>query len=578
MANSEKLPSAIIASLKEEKEDRARIENIEKINISLRDKQIDLSQEQTNQLMALRNSLESNDLQSLEDKREANKIAIETLSLLSDIRDNTEDLNYDFSSGGKGIIEKILVFGKLLITSFAAGLIQGVASIFKFPTLKKLFNKLVIRPLKATIFKPVILLFDRIKNIFLALGDIYKKVGSGKSLKGNTLKVFGPNTIKFLTSLFKGIRGGISAIRTLGTKLKSGLGTIKSFFTSVITSLFKPFTDVGRAFKDILTQFGVISKGKGPLASIINSIKNLGGLLNKFKGVFRVLGIAIGKLIFPIIAIIDFVRGIFDSLKTSTFTSPIAKAIDALLTGVGFAVGGFMGGLLDLIKDAVSWIADKLGFEGFSEFLDSFSIREMVERGFSDMAEFFSSLFNDFIPALIAGVKAAAVPGGKTFEEAFNERLSGVESGGGAPGAKADKRFFELKDQQHEVDSKIREQEEAIAAGDLRTGLANMLKREDVLAELRAEKALIDQDLATRSELIRRAGIEKRANITGAIMEATQSDTLDMKAESSKASAPIVSTVDASNNTNNVIHRTVNQNNHVDRTSMMMYSGAMAYQ
>jgi hypothetical protein len=57
-------------------------------------------------------------------------------------------------------------------------------------------------------------------------------------------------------------------------------------------------------------------------------------------------------------------------------------------------------------------------------------------------------------------------------------------------------------------------------------------------------------------------------------MEATQSDTLDMKAESSKTSAPIVNTVDASNNTNNVIHRTVNQNNHVDRTSMMMYSGA----
>jgi hypothetical protein len=577
MANSEQLPSAIITSLKEEKEDRARIENIEKINISLRDKQIDLSQEQTNQLIALRNSLESNDLQSLEDKREANKVAIETLRLLGDIRDNTEDLNFDFGVGGKGIVEKILVFGTLLITSFTAGLIQGVASIFQFPTLKKLFNKLVIRPLRATIFKPAILLFDRIKNIFLALGDIYKKVGSGKFLKGNTLKVFGPNTIKFLTSLFKGIKGGISAIRTLGTKLKSGLGTIKSFFTSVITSLFKPFTDVGRAFKDILTQFGVISKGTGPLASIIKSIKNLGGLLNKFKGAFRVLGFAIGKLIFPIIAIIDFVRGIFDSLKTSTFTSPIAKAIDALLTGVGFAVGGFMGGLLDLIKDAVSWISDKLGFEGFSEFLDSFSIREMVERGFSDMAEFFSSLFNDFVPALIAGIKAAAAPGGKTFEEAFNERLSGVESGGG-PGAKGDKGFFELRDQQREIDSKIREQEEAIAAGDLRTGLANRLKREDVLAELRAEKALIDQDLATRSELIRQAGIEKRANITGAIMEATQSDTLDMKAESSKTSAPIVSTVDASNNTNNVIHRTVNQNNHVDRTSMMMYSGAMAYQ
>jgi hypothetical protein len=558
MANSEQLPSAIITSLKEEKEDRARIENIEKINISLRDKQIDLSQEQTNQLIALRNSLESNDLQSIEDKREANNVAIETLRLLGDIRDNTEDLNFDFDSGGKGIIEKIFVFGGLLITSFTAGLIQGVASIFKFPTLKKLFNKLVIRPLKATIFKPAILLFDRIKNIFLALGDIYKKVGSGKLLKGNTLKVFGPNTIKFLTSLFSGIKGGILAITTLGAKLKSGLGTIKSFFTSVITSLFKPFTDVGRAFKDILTQFGVISKVTGPLASIMGYIKNLGGLLNKFKVLFRLLGFAIGKLIFPIIMIIDFVRGIFDSLETSTFTSPIAKAIDALLTGVGFAVGGFMGGLLDLIKDAVSWIAEKLGFEGLSEWLDSFSLREMIERGFSDMAEFFETLFDpQFLGALMAGVKAAINPAdGKSFNDGFNEYV--VYGKAGKPESTVIRREGEVTPEEI---SRYADQTEGMNAA-------------ETIAFIKAQREAESTSDFSRRSKNKKGYIIPFSNVSGAIMEATQSDTLDMKAESSKASAPIVSTVDASNNTNNVIHRTVNQNNHVDRTSMMMYSGA----
>lgn len=562
MANSEQLPSAIITSLKEEKEDRARIENIEKINISLRDKQIDLSQEQTNQLIALRNSLESSDLQSIEDKREANEVAIETLQLLSDIRDNTEDLNFDFDSGGKGIIEKILVFGGLLVTSFTAGLIQGVASWFKFPTLKKLFNKLVIRPLKATIFKPVILLFDRIKNIFLALGDIYKKAGSGKFLKGNTLKVFGPEAIASLTTLFSRIKRGILAIKTLGTKIKSGLGAIKSFFTSVITSLFKPFTDVGRAFKDILTQFGVISKGTGPLASIMGYIKNLGGLLNKFKGLFKLLGFAIGKLIFPIIMIIDFIRGIFDSLETSTFTSPIAKAIDALLTGVGFAVGGFMGGLLDLIKDAVSWIAEKLGFEGLSEWLDSFSFREMIERGFSDMAEFFDTLFDpQFLGALMAGVKAAINPAdGKSFNDAFNEYV--VYGKAGKPESTVIRREGEVTPEEI---SRYADQTEGMNAA-------------ETIAFIKAQREAESTSDFSRRSKNKKGYIIPFSNVSGAVMEATQSDTLDMKAESSKASAPIVSTVDASNNTNNVIHRTVNQNNHVDRTSMMMYSGPMAYQ
>ena len=84
--------------------------------------------------------------------------------------------------------------------------------------------------------------------------------------------------------------------------------------------------------------------------------------LDKFKVLFRAVGVGIGKLIFPVLAAIDFIRGIVDSLKTSTFTSPIAKAIDALLTGVGFAVGGFIGGLVDLIKDGISWLTEKLRF------------------------------------------------------------------------------------------------------------------------------------------------------------------------------------------------------------------------
>ena len=89
MADSNQLPSMLIESLKEEKEEKKRLENIQKISVSLLDKQNNLSQEQSMQLEALKISLESDSLQTLEDKKEANSVASDTLDLLSDIKDNT---------------------------------------------------------------------------------------------------------------------------------------------------------------------------------------------------------------------------------------------------------------------------------------------------------------------------------------------------------------------------------------------------------------------------------------------------------------------------------------------------------
>jgi len=329
----------------------------------------------------LRNSLESNSLQTLEDKREANTVASNTLGLLSDIKDNTEDLKFDFGSGKEGIAQKILVFGQLMLTQFAVGFIKGAASIFKFPTLKKLFSKLVLKPLKF-VFTPVTKLFTYISSVFRAIGDVWKKAGTGRFLKGNTFKILGARGIMFLDTIFKRMKSIIKGIKEFGGKMKSIGGMIKGFLVRGVTRLLKPFKDIGKAFGAVVSSLKGLSGGKGPLSKIMGFIKTVGGLLDKFKVLFRAVGVGIGKLIFPVLAAIDFIRGIVDSLKTSTFTSPIAKAIDALLTGVGFAVGGFIGGLVDLIKDGISWLTEKLRFEGLSEWLDSFSLREMIERGF----------------------------------------------------------------------------------------------------------------------------------------------------------------------------------------------------
>ncbi len=574
--NQLELPKELIESLKQEKEDNKRRENIEKLSLALADKQNNLSIDQTNQLRALKQSLESDTLQSLEDKSEANSTAEETLGLLTDIRDNTEDLNFEFSDGQKGIVEKIIVFGRLLITSFVGGFIAGVMEIFEFPTLKKLFKKFVIRPLKATIFRPFILLFETIRNIFRAIGDVYKKAGTGKFLKGNTYRILGARGIMFFETIFKRVKSVVEFLKMIGGKIKAFFITLKGMGSTLLTRLITPFTNIKKAFLDIVTKLKELGGGKGkpgPLSRIIGYVKNMGGLMTRFGGLFRLLGFAVGKLLWPVMMVIDAIRGMIHSFKTTEFTNPIAKGIDMILTGIGFAVGGFIGGIADLLKGMVSWVAEKLGFEGLSEWLDSFSIREMIEEGFGMMAEFFSTLFTDFVPALIAGVKAAATPGGDSFNDAFTERLAlGAE---GYKKAQEQKKqpanhlsSVELLKEKRELEEELAHQIRELNKGDELGGMVGFrFNRRERIAELRKEVEGIDMqvDAKLAAADANTANIDAARATTGAQMEATQNDTLDAK-EAKVNITPIISTTDASTTNSNIVSTSTNQNSHVDRT------------
>lgn len=158
----------------------------------------------------------------------------------------------------------------------------------------------------------------------------------------------------------------IDFIKGLGSKL----GKVLSAKNIPVDKILKPFQAIGDFFKGIGSKisslfgksgtfgkvFGVISKGFAPIA--------------KFASGF---GSVLGKLFLPItviMGIVDTVTGFMDGFETG-----------GLLGGVMGAIKGLFNGLimkpLDLLKDGVSWIASKLGFENFSEMLDSFSFEGM---------------------------------------------------------------------------------------------------------------------------------------------------------------------------------------------------------
>jgi hypothetical protein len=74
----------------------------------------------------------------------------------------------------------------------------------------------------------------------------------------------------------------------------------------------------------------------------------------------------------------------FDKYKDKGFLEGI---IGGLFGGISGLLVGLIGLPLDLLKDGISWIASKLGFENFSEQLDSFSFSDMIGNLFTSITD-----------------------------------------------------------------------------------------------------------------------------------------------------------------------------------------------
>tara|TARA_R110000803_G_scaffold4123_3_gene14110 strand:+ start:1174 stop:2880 length:1707 start_codon:yes stop_codon:yes gene_type:complete len=555
------IPNELIEALKSKKEENENSERLIKINSAIANKQRDLTEIQITQLVALRDTLSSDTLTTLEEKREANSVAEETLGLLKDIASNTEEDKFDIKLKG-GIVSKILSLTSGLLIGFTAGLFQGIiesVKSFKFPTFKKISAKL---------FSPII-------RVFEALADIKKKLSTGQFLKGDTRKIFGAKTIKglqrifkFISSVGKWVRSAVKSIKTFGSIIKGGLAKL---FSPIIT-WFKSLKGVLLEFK---TFFSSANAKPSLLSRILTPIKNVLGMAKKFKGIFMKLGRLFGKLFVPFTIVLSVFDGIMAGLKefkTSEYDNIFMKLLDTAFAFLGGVAGSFIGGMVDLVKMGLSWVASKLGFDGLSEWLDSFSIEDMIKEGMANLLDMLDMLFTDLIPALIAGVKAAANPlDGKSFSEAFSDRMTGGDSSEktsyGSLSEDEQQTFKDLNSQIQTLRLDRFDNNKALQEGDTEGGLlgfqydrADKLQEQDlIMKSLQKERNKLAMKMQT---------VNKPAVTTGAQMEAMQDDTLGAKAQS--AAARITSVVtDSSSKVNNSITKVSNVGQHFDRTNSL---------
>ena len=404
-------------NLKEQNETAKTIDEnrifAEKIQSQLLDDSIKLSQDQRKELIQLQEILTGNELKTLEDKKEAKAIAEQTLEALEGILENTEDLG-TISGPEEGGLLALLAIPVALIglgAGFVVGIAESLAKLIKIigKGLLKAVTPIVkgVLGLLKTLFVGVFKLLNKIpfvKSLTSSVRGFFSNLGGQVTKAGKAIgQAFKPltNGIKNIKSAFAAGFSGLKSftaasgqfaklgkIGNIGKGIAQGLKNISNAVASIMKWVIEPFKQIP---KDLAPIKNLMPSGKSLMPK--SGIKGIGKLITTMKSIFKAafsFGRTLGRLFYPItilISVFDTLKGAlsgFDKYKDKGFLEGI---IGGLFGGLSGFLTGFIGMPLDLLKDAISWIASKLGFENFSKQLDSFSFSEMIGKLFTSITD-----------------------------------------------------------------------------------------------------------------------------------------------------------------------------------------------
>ena len=233
-----------------------------------------------------------------------------------------------------------------ILAGVVGGVFVGISAFFtslaaEFAVLKKALTGINIK-----FFKPIVDFFDKI----LARGQLIAKF---KDM---------PKVAKFLE---------------LVTRYFNFLGKVGSGFVSAVGRVGQFFKPVVEFFKKVASFFAGITKfasAGGPFISAMAPVLSFAAKA----------GALLGKIFLPF----TILKGLFDFFSSASEEyQDSGSIINAITAGIGGAIGGFFGILLDLPKSIISWLFEAFLGEGniISTTLDSFSftnvIKDIVDYG-----------------------------------------------------------------------------------------------------------------------------------------------------------------------------------------------------
>ncbi len=409
-----------------------------------------------------------------------NSITAKLGQVIDNAKDNTQSLSERLTEGFKNSYESLQKnanilsntkdafsndIGKLGIAFAPLTAIPGVETLMTL--VKGLLSKLLLTTINAFRFQKKEAAkkkgSDRLKALQGGGADAPDIDAPDLPDKKGIFKLFFGGLAVALSVFFKGFLAGF----------KQGLAKTLSFFginrwtKSLKAGALKNLQQMGgkiTAFGNKVRKFfaplGKVSKVFQPVIKVITGILSKIGMFGKI----------LGKIFWPINVIIGAIMGLKGAVQG--FQRYTGEGLAAQILG---GITGFLGGVtsyligwpLDLLKSAVTWIGDKLGFDMSA--LEEFSFQDMFKDLYNflgdniidtfnyikdlwaniDLGEYLSGLLSQAMnklktifmkvmafPKAIAKGSAAAVgallPGGESpreaFNRAFNESMAGSEA------------------------------------------------------------------------------------------------------------------------------------------------------
>lgn len=228
---------------------------------------------------------------------------------------------------------------------------------------------------------------------------------------------------------------------------------------------------IGPTFmKVVKTVTGVFSKLFGFIGKVVKGIL---GLLGPFGAVLKML-------FFPvtiIMGIIDGIKGFMEGYKDGGI-------LDGIFTAIGNIIGGLVGLPLDLIKNIIAFIAEKLGFENIAEAMKDFSFKDAIKNIFGGIVDFFAN-----IPKFVEkGLRALGKAGNFIADKIFGKDQDNEIKKREKVQAKAQKEI----DSRTEELNKLDEKEKAIDKSDASPATKARRKKQIQRKRQRAERKLIE--------------------------------------------------------------------------------------
>jgi len=410
--------SKLVAALKEQNDitnaAKDETENISKLSMAMDNRALNLESEQIKLIEELIDQLTNPNLGDLEERKENNKRAKETLDLLGIIADNTEKENevIKFDGIGQAGLGFVAALGAAL-AGLVTGIIAGLAGNIKI--IGRLF-KIGFTKLFGGLFKRLSAPFRAVnkqaKGFLKPATDFFKNIGRAFKAGFAGLKTFRATTgqfakLGFFGTIGKTLGNGFKAIQNFGKTLsgfgKSIAGIGKTLASTKFFDISRPVKAFTDGIKSLKAAFFPVQKAGSSLTTVQKFLKPIGQIAKTAFNAFKGFGTVIGRLFIPlqiIFGVIDGVKGFIDGFKNQE-GNLFNKLTAGIIGGISGVLQGLIGIPLDLLKKGVSFIAGKLGFSSFAEKLEAFSFKALIGKIFDGLnniwqgiIDFFTNMFS----------------------------------------------------------------------------------------------------------------------------------------------------------------------------------------